>query len=161
MLGLDRQQGTYSNIVQERLNLLQNTLMPYVVILEQAMNQKLLDDNERANGYYFKFDVSELMKMTPQDNAEYMLKLFDANIVTIEEVRASLGLGGDSETIEYLKQVQNAKSNMVLSSMSEQANGTPDSKEEGEPPKTEDEPAPVDDADDDKEKKESSKEVKK
>ena len=161
MLGLDRQQGTYSNIVQERLNLLQNTLMPYVVILEQAMNQKLLDDNERANGYYFKFDVSELMKMTPQDNADFMLKLFDANVCTIEEVRASLGLGGDSETIEYLKQVQIAKSNMVLSSMSEQANGTPDSKEEGEPPKTEDEPAPVDDADDDKEKKESSKEVKK
>ena len=161
MLGLDRQQGTYSNIVQERLNLLQNTLMPYVVILEQAMNQKLLDDNERANGYYFKFDVSELMKMTPQDNADFMLKLFDANVVTIEEVRASLGLGGDSETIEYLKQVQNAKSNMVLSSMNEQSNGTPDSKEEGEPPKTEDEPAPVDDADDDKEKKESSKEVKK
>ena len=160
LLGLDKQQGTYSNITLERLQLLTNTLMPYVTILEQAMNQKLLDDKERANGYYFKFDVSELMKMTPQDNADYMLKLYDANVVTIEEVRATLGLGGDAETIAYLKQVQDAKSNMVLNTMNGQVDGTPDSKEEGEPPKTEDETAPVDDADKDKKKK-SSKEVKK
>lgn len=159
MLGLDRQQGTYSNITQERLQLLTNTLMPYVTILEQAMNQKLLDDNERANGYYFKFDVSELMKMTPQDNADYMLKLFDANVVTIEEVRATLGLGGDADTIAYLKQVQDAKSNMV-NAMSEQTTGTPKtSEEEGEPPKQEDNSAPVDADKNKKTKKKSSKEV--
>lgn len=163
MLGLDRQQGTYSNITQERLQLLQNTLMPYVVILEQAMNQKLLDDSERQNGYYFKFDVGELMKMTPEDNAEYMLKLFDANVVTIEEVRSTLGLGGDAETIEYLKKVQDAKANVVTNMSQEGANenGTPESKEEGEPPITEDNTAPENDADENKEKKKSSKEVKK
>ena len=159
MLGLDKQQGTYSNITLERLQLLTNTLMPYVTIIEQAMNQKLLDDNERANGYYFKFDVSELMKMTPQDNADYMLKLFDANVVTIEEVRATLGLGGDADTIAYLKQVQDAKSNMV-NAMSEQATGTPEtSEEEGEPPKQEDNSAPVDADKNKKTKKKSSKEV--
>ena len=49
---------------------------------------------------------------------------------------------------------------MVLNTMNGQVDGTPDSKEEGEPPKTEDETAPVDDADKDKKKK-SSKEVKK
>lgn len=160
MLGLDKQQGTYSNITLERLQLLTNTLMPYVTIIEQAMNQKLLDDNERANGYYFKFDVSELMKMTPQDNADYMLKLFEANVVTIEEVRASLGLGGDSDTIAYLKQVQDAKSNMV-SAMSEQITSTPETSEEvGEPPKEEDATAPEKDAVKNKKKK-TSKEVKK
>lgn len=146
MLGLDRQQGTYSNITQERLNLLQNTLMPYVVILEQTMNQKLLDDNERANGYFFKFDTSELMKMTPQDNADFILKLWDADVITIEEVRASLSLGGDSETIEYLKRVQQAK-NKILEDIE---NGTPTSKEEGETPKTEDDTV-SEDADKDKE----------
>ena len=146
MLGLDRQHGTYSNITQERLNLLQNTLMPYVVILEQAMNQKLLDDNERANGYFFKFDTSELMKMTPQDNADFILKLWDADVITIEEVRASLSLGGDSETIEYLKRVQQAKSKML----EDIENGTPTSKEEGETPKTEDDTV-SEDADKDKE----------
>lgn len=159
MLGLDRQSGTYSNITQERLQLLTNTLMPYVVILEQAMTQKLLDDKERAEGYYFKFDVSELMKMTPEDNADYMLRLFDANVVTIEEVRATLGLGGDSETIEYLKKVQDAKASVATSVVQE--DGTPETSEEGDPPKTEDNTAPEDDAEKDKEKEKSSKEVKK
>lgn len=162
MLNLDRQQGTYSNIVQERLQLLQNTLMPYVRILEQAMNQKLLDDSERASGYYFKLDVNELMEMTPQDNADYMLKLFDADVVTVEEVRSALGLGGDADTIAYLKRVQEVKSNMALTGIEENINGTPESTEEGEPPISEDTTASKsDDADENKEKKESSKEVKK
>ena len=161
MLGLDRQQGTYSNITQERLQLLQNTLMPYVVILEQAMNQKLLEDSERRDGYYFKFDVGELMKMTPEDNADYMLKLFDANVVTIEEVRSTLGLGGDADTIEYLKKVQDAKADIVSNIGQENTTekGTPESKE-GEPPTTEDDTAPEDDADKNKNNKKSSKEVK-
>lgn len=113
MLGLDRQQGTYSNITQERLSLHQTTLLPYVVLIEQAMNQKLLTEEEQANGYYFAFDTTESMKMTPADNAEFMLKLFEQNVVTIEEVRSTLLLSGDTETIEYLKKVQQARFNAV------------------------------------------------
>lgn len=120
MLGLDRQQGTYSNITQERLQLLQNTLMPYVVLIEQAMNQKLLDDSERENGFYFKFDTLQLMKMTPSDQAEYMLKLFEANVVTVEEVRSTLGLGGDAETIAQLKLIQNAKTTSAINAYDEE-----------------------------------------
>lgn len=134
MLGLDRQQGTYSNITQERLQLLQNTLMPYVVLIEQAMNQKLLEDSEREQGYYFKFDTLQLMKMTPSDQAEYMLKLFQANVVTIEEVRATLGLGGDADTIAQLKLIQNAKTNSAINDF-----GNDNSKN----PKVENEQTPV------------------
>lgn len=114
MLGLDRTSGTYSNITQERLALMQNTLMPYVTIIEQALNQKLLEEKELLAGYYFKFDVSELMKMTPSDQAEYMLNLFNANIVTIEEVRATLGLGGDAQTIAELKLIQQTKTQEAI-----------------------------------------------
>lgn len=155
MLGLDRQQGTYSNITQERLQLLQNTLMPYVVLIEQAMNQKLLEDSEKEQGYYFKFDISELMKMTPIDQADYMLKLFDADVVTVEEVRATLGLGGDADTIEYLKKVQEVKSNVAINNAKQ---GTQD----GEPPTEEnvDDTANNDAVKDDKNNKKSSKEVK-
>ena len=84
--------------------------------------------------------------MTPQDNADFILKLWDADVITIEEVRASLSLGGDSETIEYLKRVQQAK-NKILEDIE---NGTPTSKEEGETPKTEDDTV-SEDADKDKE----------
>lgn len=105
MLNLDRQQGTYSNITQERLQLLTNTLTPYVAIMEQAFNQKLLEESEIGK-YYFKFDTSELMKMTPEDQSNYMINLKKEKIVTVEEVRSALGLGGDAATIQQLKDLQ-------------------------------------------------------
>lgn len=114
MLALDRQQGTYSNITQERLQLLQSTLTPYVVAIEGALNQKLLTEEEQNQGYYFQFNTSEMLKLTPEDNASYMLKLYQANIVTLEEVRASLNLGGNTETIALLKQYDDAKESEIL-----------------------------------------------
>lgn len=115
LLNLDRTSGTYSNITQERLQLLQTSLIPYVSLIESAMNQKLLEDAEKEAGYYFKFDVSEIMKMTPTEQSEYVLSLFEANVLTIEEVRLQLGLGADSETINQLKQIQAAKTAAAIS----------------------------------------------
>ena len=157
MLGLDRQQGTYSNITQERLSLLQTTLSPYVVLIEQAMNQKLLSDEEKVDGYYFAFDTSEIMKMTPSDNADFILKLFEQNVVTIEEVRSTLGLGGDTETIEYLKKVQEVKSN-TLDTMFESKDGEEVLMENAEKTSKEDDAS--EQKSDDKDKEKSSKEVK-
>lgn len=114
LLNLDRQQGTYSNITQERLQLLTNTLMPYVTMIEQAMNQKILTPQEIEQGYYFAFDTSELMKMTPEDQSDYMIKLLNANVVTVEEVRATLGLGGDLDTINQLKDLHQSKMSAIV-----------------------------------------------
>ena len=119
MLSLDRQQGTYSNITQERLQLLTNTLTPYVVAIEGALNQKLLTEEEQNAGYYFQFNTSEMMKLTPEDNANYMLSLYKENVVTLEEVRASLNLGGDEETIAQLKKVDTIKEKQLMKEMEE------------------------------------------
>lgn len=118
MLSLDRQQGTYSNISQERLQLLQNTLTPYVVAIEGALNQKLLTEEEQNQGYYFQFNTGEMLKLTPEDNARYMLDLYRENIVTLEEVRATLNLGGDEETIAQLKKYDEIKVKEILQEVS-------------------------------------------
>lgn len=120
MLALDRQQGTYSNITQERLQLLQNTLTPYVVAFEEALNQKLLTEEENEQGYYFQFNTSEMLKLTPEDNAKYMLDLYREDVVTLEEVRATLNLGGNAETIAELKELANAKSQSAISKLKEE-----------------------------------------
>lgn len=120
MLNLDRGQGTYSNITQERLMLLQNTLMPYTVILEEGINQKLLTEEEIANGnYYFAFNTSEMLKLTPEDQATYMINLYKENIVTLEEVRATLNLGGDTEIIDRLNKFQELKDAKMVESLTE------------------------------------------
>lgn len=112
MLNLDRGSATYSNITQERLQLLQNTLTPYTVILEECFNQKLLTEEEKEQGYYFQCDTSEMLKLTPEDQAKYMIDLFRENIVTIEEVRSTLNLGGSEDIIKELKIIQELKSNL-------------------------------------------------
>lgn len=109
LLNLDRGQGTYSNITQERLMLLQNTLTPYCVAIEEALNSKLLTEEEIAQGYYFQFNTEDMLKLTPEDNAKYMISLYEQNLVTIEEVRATLNLGGNSDIIEELKMYQELK----------------------------------------------------
>lgn len=109
LLNLDRGQGTYSNITQERLMLLQNTLTPYCVAIEEALNSKLLTEEEIAQGYYFQFNTEDMLKLTPEDNAKYMLSLYEQNIVTLEEVRATLNLGGNTDVIKELKMYQELK----------------------------------------------------
>lgn len=123
LLNLDRQQGTYSNITSERMMLLQNTLMPYVTMIESAMNAKLLTPQEIEQGYYFAFDTSEMLRLTPQDQAQFMTNLYKEGIVNLEEVRTTLGLGADAETIAELKSLQQAKYNSTMSEL----NGTNES----------------------------------
>lgn len=115
LLNIDRQQGTYSNITQERLQLLQNTLLPYVIAIESACNQKLLTEEEIDQGYYFKCNTSEMLKLTPEDQANYMLNLFKEGVVVVDEVRAALNLSGDAATIEELKNIQLLKNKVQLS----------------------------------------------
>lgn len=151
LLNLDRQQGTYSNVTSERMMLLQNTLMPYVTLIEQALNSKLLTPEEIEQGYYFQFDTSELLKLTPQDQANFMLDLYRENIVTIEEVRETLNLGGDGETIAELKALQDAKHNSAMLQLQQQ----------GEELKKKTKEQPVEEEETDTKEEDSSKEVKK
>ena len=115
LLNIDRQQGTYSNITQERLQLLQNTLLPYVIAIESACNQKLLTEEEIDQGYYFKCNTSEMLKLTPEDQANYMIGLYKEGIVVVDEVRAALNLSGDAQTIAELKNIQLIKNKVQLS----------------------------------------------
>lgn len=124
LLNIDRQQGTYSNITQERLQLLQNTLLPYVITLESACNQKLLTEEELQQGYYFKCNTTEILKLTPEDQAKYMLDLFKEKVVVVDEVRAALNLSGDANTINELKNIQAEISNNSI--MKKSANLQPD-----------------------------------
>lgn len=92
LLNLDRGQGTYSNITQERLQLIQSTLTPYVTNFQQALNNILLTAAEKKSGYHFSFDSNETLKLTPQEQADYLVKLLDANIMTVNEVRRRLNM---------------------------------------------------------------------
>lgn len=85
-----------------------------MTMIESAMNAKLLTPQEVEQGYYFAFDTSEMLRLTPQDQANYMTTLYKEGIVNLEEVRTTLGLGADAETIAELKNLQQAKYNSTI-----------------------------------------------
>jgi len=114
MLALDKQQGTYSNLTQEKLQLLTNTLMPFVVAMEEAFNQKLLSEEEQNSGYYFQFNTTELLKLTPEEQSTYLLNLYNSKVITLEEVRTALNLGGDEAIISELKAMNAGTTNTGL-----------------------------------------------
>ena len=99
LLNLDRGQGTYSNITQERLQLIQSTLTPYVTNFQQALNNILLTPAEKKSGYHFSFDANETLKLTPQEQADYLVKLLDSKIMTANEVRRKLNMSPLVETV--------------------------------------------------------------
>lgn len=159
LLNLDRSQGVYSNITSERMMLLQNTLSPYVTMIESALNSKLLTPQEIEQGYYFSFDTSEMLRLTPEDQANYMTNLYKEGICNLEEVRSVLGLGGDAETIAELKELQKAKYYSTISQyMSTGSDADATTTEDSNSSETQSEKEEKEDEDIDKK---SSKEVQK
>lgn len=98
LLNMDRGQGTYSNITQERLQLIQGTLMPFVTNFQQSLNNILLTPAEKKAGYHFSFDSDETLKLTPQEQADYLVSLLSNNILTVNEVRRKLNMRPLEET---------------------------------------------------------------
>lgn len=56
------ERATFSNVEHLSLEFVMYTLLPYVRMFEQAINQKLLTPRERAAGYYAKFNLSGLLR---------------------------------------------------------------------------------------------------
>lgn len=56
------ERATFSNIEQQNLEFVQFSLMPYLTRIEQACNLKLFTPEERAAGYYVKFNADGFLR---------------------------------------------------------------------------------------------------
>lgn len=56
------ERATFSNIEHMSLEFVTYTLLPYVRMFEQAINQRLLTRREREAGYYVRFNVDGLLR---------------------------------------------------------------------------------------------------
>lgn len=61
MIG-DLDRATFSNIEQQSIEFATNTIRPWCVRLEQALNWALLNETERQQGYYFEFILDGLLR---------------------------------------------------------------------------------------------------
>lgn len=98
MLG-DYSDSSYSTNEQSTQEFLTLTIMPIVSQWEQQLNLKLLTWRERQQGYYFAFDLDELLRADQSTQANVNQMGIRSGYKTINEVRAKEGKapveGGD------------------------------------------------------------------
>ncbi|WP_434797586.1 phage portal protein [Terrisporobacter vanillatitrophus] len=107
-LGLLDSRKTHTELCEEIFNLpkgmlsnstaIQNeaflkfTLNPILSSIESALNKTLLLEEEKEEGYYFRFDVSELLKASFKEQVETISTATKNGLFTINEGRALLDM---------------------------------------------------------------------
>ena len=79
--------GTYSNIYQQSIEHVQDSMMPRVISREQEINKKLFTNSEKEN-LYSKFNISVLLRGDLQMKQQFYTAMVYSGIYTRNEVRA-------------------------------------------------------------------------
>ena len=103
----DLSKSSYSSIEAANLQFLTQTLLPYISILENEFNRKLIGEEE----IFIDLDEREFLRTDSQSTANYLQTLTSSGIMTVNEAREQLGLprveNGDSLVIPYTDINQN------------------------------------------------------
>lgn len=102
----DNTGASFSTIEAANIEFVTHTLQPYITMVEDEFNRKLVKPSESE---HISIDIDEkyLLKGDMKTTAEYLQKLTSAGIMSINEARAHIGLtaidGGDECIIPYTK----------------------------------------------------------
>ena len=106
----DNSGATFNSIEYANIEFIFHTLQPYISLIEEEFNRKLVKPSEQG---YITIDIDEkfLLKGDMKATSEYLSKLTNAGILTINEARSYLDLkpveGGDEVHIPYSDVSQN------------------------------------------------------
>ena len=82
------ERATFSNIEQQSLEFIRDTLSPLLISWEQELQYQLfLEDDVFNKKYYFKFNINSLLRGDSQARAAYYEKMINLGIYSINEVR--------------------------------------------------------------------------
>lgn len=84
----DHEHATFSNIESAQIDYVVSSLTPWLVRWEQALNNQLLSDAERAAGYFFKHEVDGLLRGDPEKRANAIQARFATGSITPNQIRA-------------------------------------------------------------------------
>ena len=84
----DLERATFSNIEQQSLEFVRDTLSPLLISWEQELQYQLFTDDEiNIKRYYFKFNLNSLLRGDSTNRAAYYEKMINLGIYSINEVR--------------------------------------------------------------------------
>ncbi|HFK1517126.1 TPA: phage portal protein [Bacillus cereus] len=82
----------YNSVEQNSLHFLKHTIAPILIDIEKVLNKDLLTEKEKLQGFYFRFDTSELLRATEKERTESIALGLEKGLLTINEARAKLDL---------------------------------------------------------------------
>lgn len=94
----ENSRSTYSNIYQESLDFVSETIRPFVTRIEKAFDAHFLTERDEQGAviypdgyrYFVKFDLNHLLASDPLDESRRLKELVSAGIITPNEAREEL-----------------------------------------------------------------------
>lgn len=84
----DLERATFSNIEQQSLEFIRDTLSPLIISWEQELQYRLFTDKDlEEKKYYLKFNINSLLRGDSQARSAYYEKMINLGIYSINEVR--------------------------------------------------------------------------
>jgi HK97 family phage portal protein len=93
----DLSKSSFNNIEQEQISFVTDSILPWLIRLEQTYNQQLLTPHEQAKGFYHKHNVEGLLRGDAKNRAEYYKIMVDIGAMTRNEVREKEDLDPSDE----------------------------------------------------------------
>jgi HK97 family phage portal protein len=89
---LNADANKYASNEQNNLHFLQYTLAPIITSLESALDKSLLLEEEKQAGYYFRCDVSEILRTTEKEKIESATLGLSKGIFSMNETRSKFDM---------------------------------------------------------------------
>ena len=78
----------YASNEQNNLHFLQYTLAPIIHSIESGLDKSLLLEEEKEQGYYFRFDTTEILRTTERERVESAVEGLKGGVFSLNETRA-------------------------------------------------------------------------
>lgn len=85
---LNADANKYASNEQNNLHFLQYTLSPIITSIESALDKSLLLESEKDEGYYFRFDTTEILRTTERERVESAALGLKGGFFSVNETRA-------------------------------------------------------------------------
>lgn len=92
LLGVQKGGSAYGSLESAQLDLIIHTLLPWICLLEEEFNSKLILPSEKDK-IYIDFDENAIAFASKSDTANYYTSLVKNGIISINEARVGLGFG--------------------------------------------------------------------
>jgi HK97 family phage portal protein len=106
----DLSKTSYNTLEASQQAFVLHALMPYVIMLEQELNEKLLTIQQKSH-YYIDLSEEDIIKSDKQSQVNYLTTLVNAGVITRNEARTQLGFapmeGADDLTVSFTDINQN------------------------------------------------------